>query len=131
MSKRAVFREKKGTATVMAYFAVGMALHWDRSYEDLLGLLTDGLACRRAAMLPSPNGPTICPSPSDHLCLSDRWARSATSARAVQLPTLGRRRRVPATVHPMAVAPQAQRRVCSVSNTIFTAPLAALSLNTS
>lgn len=30
-------------ARVMAYFAVGMALHADGSYEDVLGLLTDGL----------------------------------------------------------------------------------------
>jgi hypothetical protein len=31
-------------ARVMAYFAVGMALHSEGSYEDVLGLLTDGLA---------------------------------------------------------------------------------------
>jgi hypothetical protein len=31
-------------ARVVAYFAVGMALHSEGSYEDVLGLLTDGLA---------------------------------------------------------------------------------------
>ncbi|HET6953588.1 MAG TPA: IS4 family transposase [Acidimicrobiales bacterium] len=31
-------------ARVMTYFSVGMALHADGSYEDVLGLLTDGLA---------------------------------------------------------------------------------------
>lgn len=31
-------------ARVMTYFAVGMALHAEGSYEDVLGLLTDGLA---------------------------------------------------------------------------------------
>src|SRR5215204_1783633 len=31
-------------ARTMAYFAIGMALHSEGSYEDVLGLLTDGLA---------------------------------------------------------------------------------------
>ena len=31
-------------ARVVAYFAVGMALHSEGSYEEVLGLLTDGLA---------------------------------------------------------------------------------------
>lgn len=31
-------------ARVMTYFAVGMALHSEGSYEDVLGLMTDGLA---------------------------------------------------------------------------------------
>ncbi len=38
-------------ARVVAYFAVGMALHSEGSYEDVLGLLTDGLAWS----LPDPN----------------------------------------------------------------------------
>ncbi|MDQ3469081.1 MAG: IS4 family transposase [Actinomycetota bacterium] len=37
-------RHRSLPARVMAYFAVGMALHSDGSYEDVLGLLTDGLA---------------------------------------------------------------------------------------
>ena len=28
----------------MAYFAIGMALHSEGSYEDVMGLMTDGLA---------------------------------------------------------------------------------------
>ena len=31
-------------ARVMAYFAIGMALHSEGSYEDVLGYLTDGLS---------------------------------------------------------------------------------------
>jgi hypothetical protein len=37
-------RHRSLPARVMAYFAVGMALHSEGSYEDVLGLLTDGLA---------------------------------------------------------------------------------------
>lgn len=37
-------RHRSLPARVMAYFAVGMALHSEGSYEDILGLLTDGLA---------------------------------------------------------------------------------------
>jgi hypothetical protein len=37
-------RNRSLPAQVMAYFAVGMALHADGSYEDVLALLTDGLA---------------------------------------------------------------------------------------
>jgi len=37
-------RSRSLPARVMAYFAVGMALHSEGSYEDVLGLLTDGLA---------------------------------------------------------------------------------------
>jgi hypothetical protein len=37
-------RNRSLPARVMAYFAVGMALHADGSYEDVLGLMTDGLA---------------------------------------------------------------------------------------
>jgi Insertion element 4 transposase N-terminal/Transposase DDE domain len=37
-------RHRSLPARVMAYFAVGMALHSEGSYEDVLGLLSDGLA---------------------------------------------------------------------------------------
>lgn len=37
-------RHRSLPARVMAYFAVGMALHSEGSYEDVLALLTDGLA---------------------------------------------------------------------------------------
>ena len=37
-------RNRSLPARVMAYFAIGMALHSEGSYEDVLGLLTDGLA---------------------------------------------------------------------------------------
>lgn len=37
-------RHRSLPARVMAYFAVGMALHSEGSYEDVLALMTDGLA---------------------------------------------------------------------------------------
>lgn len=37
-------RHRSLPAQTMAYFAVGMALHSEGSYEDVLGLLTDGLS---------------------------------------------------------------------------------------
>ncbi len=37
-------RHRSLPARTMAYFAVGMALHSDGSYEDVMGLLTDGLS---------------------------------------------------------------------------------------
>lgn len=37
-------RHRALPARVMAYFAVGMALHSEGSYEDVLGLMTDGLS---------------------------------------------------------------------------------------
>jgi Insertion element 4 transposase N-terminal/Transposase DDE domain len=37
-------RHRSLPAQTMAYFAIGMALHSEGSYEDVLGLLTDGLA---------------------------------------------------------------------------------------
>ena len=37
-------RNRSLPARVMAYFAIAMALHSEGSYEDVLGLLTDGLA---------------------------------------------------------------------------------------
>jgi hypothetical protein len=44
LSGRKEQRHRALPARVMAYFAVGMALHSEGSYEDVLGLLTDGLA---------------------------------------------------------------------------------------
>jgi hypothetical protein len=43
-SGRTEQRHRSLPARVVAYFAIGMALHSDGSYEDVLGLLTDGLA---------------------------------------------------------------------------------------
>lgn len=37
-------RHRSLPARVMAYFSVGMALHSEGSYEDVLGLMTDGLS---------------------------------------------------------------------------------------
>jgi hypothetical protein len=37
-------RHRSLPARTMAYFAIGMALHSEGSYEDIIGLLTDGLA---------------------------------------------------------------------------------------
>lgn len=37
-------RHRSLPARVVAYFSIGMALHSEGSYEDVLGLLTDGLA---------------------------------------------------------------------------------------
>jgi len=37
-------RNRSLPARAMAYFSIGMALHSEGSYEDVLGLLTDGLA---------------------------------------------------------------------------------------
>jgi len=37
-------RHRSLPARVMAYFSVGMALHSEGSYEDVLALMTDGLA---------------------------------------------------------------------------------------
>ena len=41
---RTELRHRSLPARVMAYFAIGMAMHSEGSYEDVLGLLTDGLA---------------------------------------------------------------------------------------
>jgi hypothetical protein len=47
-------------ARAVAYFVIGMALHAEASYEDVMGLLTDGLAWssgwREAYVLPSKSG---------------------------------------------------------------------------
>ena len=41
---RKELRHRSLPARVMAYFAIGMALHSEGSYEDVLGLMTDGLS---------------------------------------------------------------------------------------
>jgi len=41
---RTELRNRSLPARAMAYFSIGMALHSEGSYEDVLGLLTDGLA---------------------------------------------------------------------------------------
>ena len=41
---RTELRRRSLPARVMAYFSIGMALHSEGSYEDVLALLTDGLA---------------------------------------------------------------------------------------
>jgi hypothetical protein len=43
-SGRTEVRHRSLPARVMAYFSIGMALHSEGSYEDVLGLLTDGLS---------------------------------------------------------------------------------------
>jgi hypothetical protein len=43
-TKRREQRHRSLPARVMAYFAVGMALHSEGSYEDVLGLMIDGMA---------------------------------------------------------------------------------------
>ena len=42
--KRTERRNRSLPARTMAYFSIGMALHSEGSYEDVLGLMTDGLA---------------------------------------------------------------------------------------
>jgi hypothetical protein len=42
-------RHRSLPARTMAYFAIGMALHSEGSYEDIIGLLTDGLAWSSSA----------------------------------------------------------------------------------
>ena len=52
-------RNRSLPARVMAYFSIGMALHSEGSYEDVLSLLTDGLAWTADAepvKLPSKSG---------------------------------------------------------------------------
>ena len=52
-------RHRSLPAQTMAYFAIGMALHSEGSYQDVLGLLTDGLAWTDSGVepvrLPSPS----------------------------------------------------------------------------
>jgi hypothetical protein len=51
-SGRTEQRSRSLPARVMAYFAIGMALHSEGSYEDVLGLLTDGLAWSQPGVEP-------------------------------------------------------------------------------
>lgn len=54
-------RHRSLLARVMVYFAIGMALYREGSYEDVLALLTDGLAWESGwaeVSLSSLNGPT-------------------------------------------------------------------------
>jgi hypothetical protein len=53
-------RHRSLPACTMAYFAIGLALHSDGSYADVMALMTDGLAwvggAREAITLPSKSG---------------------------------------------------------------------------
>jgi Insertion element 4 transposase N-terminal/Transposase DDE domain len=52
-------RHRSLPARVMAYFSIGMALHSEGAYEDVLGLLTDGLSWSSGVapvVLPSKSG---------------------------------------------------------------------------
>ena len=52
-------RHRSLPARVMAYFSIGMALHAEGAYEDVLGLLTDGLSWSSGmapVVLPSKSG---------------------------------------------------------------------------
>jgi Insertion element 4 transposase N-terminal/Transposase DDE domain len=56
---RTEVRHRSLPARTMAYFAIGMALHSEGSYEDVMSLLTDGLAWATSAeplKLPSKSG---------------------------------------------------------------------------
>ena len=56
---RTEIRHRSLPARTMAYFAIGMALHSEGSYEDVMSLLTDGLAWAspvEAVKLPSKSG---------------------------------------------------------------------------
>jgi len=64
---RKELRHRSLPARVMAYFAIGMALHSEGSYEDVLGLMTDGLSWA----LPE-SGPLRLPSKSAIFQARDR-----------------------------------------------------------
>jgi Insertion element 4 transposase N-terminal len=61
-------RHRALPARTMAYFAIGMALHSDGSYEDVVALMTDGLAWVDGDVeplrLPSKSGIWLIGSPS-------------------------------------------------------------------
>ena len=61
-------RSRSLPARVMAYFAMGMALHSEGSYEDVLALMTDGLAWAGS----KPAGPVKLPSKSAIFQARDR-----------------------------------------------------------
>ena len=62
-------RSRSLPARVMAYFAMGMALHSEGSYEDVLALMTDGLAWAE----PGSAGPVKLPSKSAIFQARDRF----------------------------------------------------------
>ena len=59
-------------ARVMAYFAMGMALHSGGSYEDVIALMTDALAWAESGLV----GPVKLPSKSAIFEARDRWVPS-------------------------------------------------------
>ena len=61
-------RSRSLPARVMAYFAMGMALHSEGSYEDVIALMTDGLAWAESG----PGGPVKLPSKSAVFQARDR-----------------------------------------------------------
>ena len=61
-------RSRSLPARVMAYFAMGMALHSEGSYEDVLALMTDGLAWAESGLA----GPVKLPSKSAIFQARDR-----------------------------------------------------------
>ena len=61
-------RSRSLPARVMAYFAMGMALHSEGSYEDVIGLMTDGLAWVESGLA----GPVKLPSKSAIFQARDR-----------------------------------------------------------
>jgi hypothetical protein len=92
-------------ARVMAYFAVGMALHSEGSYEDVLGLMTDGLAWAL------PDGePVKLPSKSAIFQARDRLGSEPVRA-------LFERVAVPLAVPEMPGAWLAGRRVVAIDGT--------------
>ena len=65
---RTELRSRSLPARVMAYFAMGMALHSEGSYEDVLALMTDGLAWSECGLA----GPAKLPSKSAIFQARDR-----------------------------------------------------------
>ena len=65
---RTELRSRSLPARVMAYFAMGMALHLEGSYEDVLALMTDGLGWAGSGS----GGPVKLPSKSAIFQARDR-----------------------------------------------------------
>ena len=65
---RTELRSRSLPARVMAYFAMGLALHSEGSYEDVLALMTDGLAWAESGLA----GPVKLPSKSAIFQARDR-----------------------------------------------------------
>ena len=68
-------RHRSLPARTMAYFAVGMALHSEGSYQDVLGLMTDGLA-----WVDGDSEPVRLPSPSAIFQARDRLGSEPVKA---------------------------------------------------